>query len=104
MTDNTVTVIAHIKVKPGLEEEAKRVLLGAVARTRAEAGCLNYDLHQSTSDPTEFLFHENWADEAAFKAHSTSTAEHRLALRQQLSGLVDGPPRVTRWQRLEWPT
>jgi quinol monooxygenase YgiN len=100
MTDNTVTVVAYIKVKPGFEEQAKQALLSAVAPTRAEAGCLNYDLHQSTSDPTEFLFHENWAGEEAFKAHSASTAEHRLVLRQQLSGLVDGPPRVTLWQRL----
>src|ERR1700730_17785407 len=100
MTENTVTVIAYVKVKPGLGEQAKQALLNAVPQPRAEAGWLNYDLHQSTSDPTEFLFHETWAGEEAFKAHSASTAEHRLALRQQLSGLVDGPPRGRLWQRL----
>ena len=100
MTDDIVTVIAYIKVRPGLEERAKQVLLGAVAHTREEGGCLNYDLHQSTTDPTEFLFYENWASEEAFKAHSASTASHRLALGQQLSGLVDGPARVTFWQRV----
>jgi quinol monooxygenase YgiN len=100
MTDNIVTVIAHIKVKPGLEDRAKQALLAAVAQTREEEGCLDYDLHQSTSDPTEFVFYENWASEEALKAHSSSTARHRLALGQQLGGLVDGPPRVTFWQRV----
>lgn len=101
MATNTVTVTATIKVKPGFEEQAKQALLSAVAPTRAEPGCLNYDLHQSVSDPTEFLFHENWASEDALKAHSASQDEHRLALRQQLGGLVDGAPRVTSWRRVE---
>ena len=101
MTENIVTVTAIIKVKPGSEEQAKQVLLQAVTPTRAEAGCLNYDLHQSVSDPTEFLFHENWASEEALKAHADSAGQHRLALRQQLSGIVDGSPRMTVWRRLE---
>ena len=101
MPTNIVTVTAIIKVKPGLEEQAKQALLEAVAATRAEPGCLNYDLHQSVSDPTEFLFNENWASADALKAHGASQSEHRLALRQQLAGLVDGPPRVTSWQRIE---
>ena len=102
MTQRTiVTVTAIVKVKPGLEEQARQVLLNAVAPTRAEPGCLNYDLHQSASDPTEFLFHENWASGDAFKSHQDSASEHRLALRRQLSGLVDGPPRLTVWQRVE---
>jgi len=71
-----VTVTAIVKVKPGLEEQARQVLLNAVAPTRAEPGSLNYDLHQSAS-------------------------EHRLALRRQLSDLLDGPPRLTVWQRVE---
>jgi quinol monooxygenase YgiN len=101
MTNNIVTVTAIIKVKPGLEEQAREVLLQALAPTRAEPGCLNYDLHQSVSDPTEFLFHENWASEEALRAHSASEGEHRLALRRQLGGLVDGPPRITSWRRIE---
>jgi quinol monooxygenase YgiN len=100
MTNAIVTVIVNIKAKPGLHDRARQVLLAAIAPTRAETGCLNYDLHQSASDPTEFLFHENWASEDAFKAHAASTAEHRLALRQQLSELVDGPARLTFWQRI----
>jgi quinol monooxygenase YgiN len=100
MTREIVTVIANIKVKPGLEERAKQVLLSAVGPTRAEPGCLTYDLHQSATDPTEFLFHEHWASEDDFKAHAASTAAHRLALREQLRDLVDGPSCLTFWRRV----
>ena len=100
MSHEIVTVIANIKVKPSFEERARQVLLSAVGPTRAEPGCLTYDLHQSATDPTEFLFHENWASEEAFTAHAASTAEHRLVLRQQLSEFVDGPTRVTFWRRV----
>lgn len=98
---NIVTVIANLKVKAGLEDEARQALLAAVAPTRAEPGCLAYDLHQSTTDPTEFLFYENWESEDALKAHATSTSEHRAVLREKLGGLVDGPGRLTVWKRVE---
>ena len=98
MNENTVTVVATIKVKPGVEERARALLRDGVAPTRLEPGCLNYDLHQSSTDPTEFLFHENWASDAALDAHLAATSPHRLALRQQLGELVDGPPRMTRWR------
>ena len=100
MSENTVTVIATIKVKPGTEARAQTLLQSVVAPTRLEPGCLNYDLHQSATDPTQFLFHENWASDAALAEHSASTAGHRLALREQLGELMDGPPSVTRWRRI----
>ena len=28
--------------------------------TRAEEGCINYDLHQDNENPAHFLFYENW--------------------------------------------
>ena len=31
-----------------------------VPQTRAEAGCINYDLHQFTEDKSVFIFYENW--------------------------------------------
>ena len=99
MHENEVIVIATIKVKPGAEERACQLLQTAVAPTRLEAGCLNYDLHRSTTDPTEFLFHETWESDEALAVHSASTAPHRAALKQQLGELLGGPPSVTRWRR-----
>ncbi len=100
MGEMRVAVIARIRVKPGLEQQALQVLQSIVAPTREEPGCLAYDLHQSMADPAEFLFYEGWATEAALAAHAASNAAHRVALRRQLAELLDGPPSVTRWQRV----
>jgi quinol monooxygenase YgiN len=100
MSDTTVTVLAALRVKPGLEVQARGVLQSIVAPTREEPGCLAYELHQSADDPVEFVFYERWATEQALSTHSSSTAAHRVALRQQLGELIDGPPRVTRWRQV----
>ena len=96
-----VLAVTHIHGLAGRRDELRELMRTTEDATRAEPGCLNYDLHQSVSDPTEFLFHENWASEEALRTHSASEGEHRLALRRQLGGLVDGPPRITSWRRIE---
>lgn len=100
-SDTPVTVLAIIKVKPGSESDARSMLSSIVPETLLEPGCLAYDLHQSASDPTEFLFYERWSSDAALDAHAASTAPHRLKLRESLGALVDGRPSVTRWRRTE---
>lgn len=99
MADTTVTVIASIKVKAGEEDRARELLGSIVPATLQEPGCLTYDLHQSLTDPTEFMFYERWESDDALAAHAASTAAHRLALRESLGQLVDGRPSVTRWRR-----
>lgn len=99
MADTTVTVIASIKVKPGTEARAAQLLGSIVPATLQEPGCLAYDLHQSLTEPTEFMFYERWESDEALAAHAASTAPHRLALRDSLADLVDGRPSVTRWRR-----
>jgi quinol monooxygenase YgiN len=101
MSDSTVTVIASFRIRAGMEEDARAALLAVTGPTRSEPGCLVYDLHQSATQPVEFLFYERWQDSAALDAHSASTAPHRQLLRQQLGGMIDGPPTVTVWRRLE---
>jgi len=64
-----LTAIAHIKAKDNKIEELKEVLLNLIPTTRAEEGCINYDLHQSTEDPALFIFHENWASKNALDEH-----------------------------------
>jgi len=61
----TTTVVATFEARPGKEIELRNALVGLVAPTRQEAGCLNYDLHVSTEDPRRFLFHENWTTKMA---------------------------------------
>lgn len=69
MAENNVTVVARIKAKPGLEEQVKKELLGLVAPTRSESGCINYDLHQSLDDSNLFVFYENWTSKKDLEEH-----------------------------------
>ena len=41
-----LTVIAKFKAKSGSEEQLYEELRNLVAPTRAEEGCINYDLHR----------------------------------------------------------
>lgn len=69
MASNKITVLARFKAREGKQDEARQALLSLVAPTRAEEGCINYDLHQSTDDGTRFMFYENWESRAALDNH-----------------------------------
>ena len=37
--------------------------------TRAEEGCIQYDLHQDNENPAHFLFYETWQSRELWQAH-----------------------------------
>ena len=92
----SLTVIAHIRAKPGQESRVRQVLQGLVSPTRAEVGCINYDLHQSQTDPALFVFYENWASEAHLDAHSKSP--HIQSFRKVAGEILAGLVEITKWQ------
>jgi quinol monooxygenase YgiN len=92
----SLTVIAHIRAKPGHESRVRQVLQGLVFPTRAEAGCINYDLHQSQTDPALFVFYENWTSEAHLDAHSKSP--HIQSFRKVAGEILAGPVEITKWR------
>lgn len=69
MRSEKISVVATFKAKTGMEEMVREAVLALVAPTRAEAGCINYDLHQSVDDPTVFILYENWVSKADLEAH-----------------------------------
>lgn len=94
-----VTVVAMIRAKPGMEQEVRKVLLGLCGPTRAEKGCINYDLHQAVDNPALFMFHENWVSMADLEAHSQSA--HLRAWRARADELLAEPNQVTRWIEIQ---
>jgi quinol monooxygenase YgiN len=95
---STLHVIANIKAKPEHAAAVLDVLLGYIQPTRAEDGCLVYDLFQNLADPTQFTFVEEWSDQAALEAHSRSP--HLTAGRQKLAALTERPNEVRKYSRL----
>lgn len=83
-----VIVVARIKAKPGLDDEMAGNLEQLVDKTRAEAGCLQYDLHRNDEDPTRFLFYERWESAAHLDTHMKT--EHFLDIRARTEPLSDG--------------
>jgi quinol monooxygenase YgiN len=93
MDAEKVTVIAYIEVNPGSEEEFLVAAHDVVAATREEESCINYDLHQLTSRPSQFVFYENWTSLAGLDQHSKS--EHIQLFRSRISHLLARPTEIT---------
>jgi len=93
-----ITIVARFRAKAGDEARLRQQLQGLLAPTRAEAGCLLYDLHQSQSDPAQFLFYEIWRSAADVDAHFQTP--HLQAMLQVVPGFLEEPLDVTRWTKL----
>lgn len=64
-----VTIMANLTVKEECLDIVKQELLKMIAPTRQEPGCLEYRLHQDNTNPTVFVFYENWQDMDSFEQH-----------------------------------
>lgn len=67
--DDALTAVTLIHGLPGRGDELQAHLLSLAPPTRAEPGCLLYDLYRSPDSPHEFLRIERWASAAALEAH-----------------------------------
>lgn len=64
-----LTIVANIFANADQVELVKSELNKLIAPTRAEEGCINYDLHEDNEDPSHFLFFENWESRELWLAH-----------------------------------
>lgn len=64
-----LTIVANIKAKADKIDLVKAELLKLIEITRAEEGCINYDLHQDNENPAHFLFYENWESRELWQVH-----------------------------------
>jgi quinol monooxygenase YgiN len=64
-----LTIVANVTAKADQIDRVKAELKKLIDVTRAEEGCINYDLHQDNENPAHFLFYENWASHELWEAH-----------------------------------
>jgi quinol monooxygenase YgiN len=69
LNPNEFRVAVHLKAKTETAAELRQLLLGMLAPTRAEDGCILYDLHQVEGSPDEFFVFERWASAEAHHKH-----------------------------------
>jgi len=99
MSARTITVVATFQARPGKENELRAALIGLLAPTRKEEGCINYDLHSSPEDPAKFLFYENWTGKAALDAHMQTP--HVQNLLPRVNELCVAFPGIKIWEKIE---
>ena len=83
-----LSVVATITAQPEHRSAVHAALLAVVAQSRAEAGCLQYDLHAARDTPDRFVMIERWQDDATLDRHMATP--HFAALGAALDGKVTG--------------
>ena len=72
-TDNDIlSLVAWVRVEPGGEDAVREALVGFVAPTLEEEGCIDYQLHAVNDDPGLFYFVEYWRSEEDLERHIAS--------------------------------
>jgi len=101
MADKKVTVLARFKAKKGMETQLRDAIMACVAPTRAEAGCINYDLHQLADDKGDLILYENWVSKKILEEHLEMP--YLVKLKAQAGELCAEPIEITLWEMISKP-
>lgn len=81
-----LTIIANVYANPDKIDLVKDELEKLIPVTRAEKGCLQYDLQQDNEHPEYFLVYEVWESRELWQAHMS--APHLSAYIDATEGAV----------------
>jgi quinol monooxygenase YgiN len=93
-----ITAATFIHGIPGREEDLKTHLLSLSAATRAEPGCVAYDLYESPETPSDFLRIERWKSAAGLEAHKRMPQLRASFEKRQREGWTT---QITVWKRVQ---
>ena len=82
-----LTITGNILANPNQIDLGKAELEKLIPITRAEAGCLQYDLHQDNENPAYFMVYENWESRELWQTHMN--APHMAAYMTTTEGAVE---------------
>lgn len=94
-----VTIFATFKPKMGLYQEALSVLRDVLEPTRAEPGCLRFDLFAGEDRPPTLHLHEVFVNAAAIDVHRRT--QHYQIYRASIEPLLEVPPHAIRTVALD---
>ncbi len=92
------TIVAQVRAKTEFAETVRRECLALVKPSRAEKGCINYDLYQSAADSTLFIFIENWESREDLERHLESP--HAIAFDEKTSEMLAEPEQIIYLEKL----
>ena len=67
-----ITKKVVFKAKPNCNEKMRELLQAMVVPSKAEQGCVLYEIYQSKEDESMFTAIETWVDDEALLGHQTS--------------------------------
>ncbi len=79
-------VVVHFGASPGRTEALKQILMDLRAASRAEEGCMRFELWQNETTPSSFIFIEEWDSREHFNAHLK--AAHLQEAKSRMAGLL----------------
>lgn len=88
----SVTAIARLQARPGLEAAVRTQALALVAPTRAEPGNISYRPYEDPAAPGAWIVLEEWADAESWQAHLASP--HLAEALSRTAALLAEPPVV----------
>ena len=95
-----IGAVAELTVKEGSQAEFEKVALELEAAVNAnEPGILFYRLFKVRDTTNKYIFMEEYTDVAAVDAHRA--AEHFKRLGRAMGPFLDGPPTVTRMDKVK---
>lgn len=95
MRNDAVRVVARVVARSDKVRELHALLRGLLEPTRKEQGCVTYELLENRTDPTDFTFVEEWANDAAIDAHLQTAHVQQAILK--LPDLAAAAPDIRRY-------
>lgn len=92
-----ITAVTLIHGLPGKEQDLRQHLLSLSGPTRAEAGCVTYDLYQSPDQSHEFMRYEVWTSLEALEVHKKMPHLRASFEKRQREGWTT---QITVWKRV----
>ena len=78
--------------KPERRIDVLRLAAAVAKPSKAEEGCISYEVYEQSSAGNEFLFFEEWADQAALDFHFQTP--HFLEFVKAISECLQAPPSI----------
>jgi quinol monooxygenase YgiN len=87
-----IVVVGRVKTDSDKRETLVRIGQTVAAASRAEGGCHGYRLYEDTENENEFVFVEEWEDDAALQRHFATS--HIREFMQAIPTAIVAPPDV----------
>lgn len=98
-TKNQQALVVSVNVKPHRQGEFFDLLKDLVKSSKKDEGCLSYNIYQDIEKPSNYLFHEVWANKEALAAHQKSP--HFKYFSAKKDSMILGGMKVDRFERSE---